>query len=117
MKTLHTEISIEPPKGTYVRIAPRSGLAHKHQIHVLAGVIDKNYRGTIKVLLQNLGTTNVTITHGQRINQMICEKVIISAIKVTTTLNNTIRGNNRFISTESNDPVHTQKYQTYCYSQ
>ena len=49
MVTLEADISIEPPKGTYVRIAPHSGLALKHQLDVLAGVIDTNYRGTIKV--------------------------------------------------------------------
>ena len=103
MTTLHTDISIEPPKGTYVRIAPRSGLAHKHQLHVLAGVIDADYRGPINVLLHNLGTTNVTITQGQRIAQMICEKAVIPKIEVNTTLSDTIRGNNGFGSTESND--------------
>ena len=105
MTTLHTDISIEPPKGTYVRIAPRSGLAHKHQFHVLAGVIDADYRVPINVLLHNLGTTDVTITQGQRIAQMICEKAVIPKIEVNATLSDTIRGNNGFGNTESNDPV------------
>ena len=63
MTTLSTDISIEPPKNTYVRIASRSSLAHKHQVHVLAGVIDADYRGPIKVLLHNLGIKDVNITH------------------------------------------------------
>jgi dUTP pyrophosphatase len=44
-----------PPKGTYIRIAPRSGLAFKHMIQVGAGVIDPDYIGEIKVLLFNHG--------------------------------------------------------------
>ena len=108
MTTLYTNISIEPPKGTCVCIAPRSGLAYKQQLHILVGVIDADYRRPIKVILHNLDTTNVTITHGQHITQMIYEKATISAIEVTTTLHNTIRRNDVFGSTASNDPVHTQ---------
>ena len=59
MTTLCTDISVKPPTNICVRIAPRSGLAYKHQVNVLAGVIDTDYRGPIKVLLQNLGTTDV----------------------------------------------------------
>ena len=51
MATLDTDISIELPKEKYVQIAQRSGLAHKHQLDVLAGIIDADYRGNIKVML------------------------------------------------------------------
>ena len=73
MVTLDTDISVDPPKGTYVRISPRSGLAYKNQLDVLAGVIDSDYRGTIKIMLQNPGQEPVTITTGQRIAQTICK--------------------------------------------
>ena len=63
MCALETDISLEPPKGTYIRIAPRSGLVYDHQIHILAGVIDADYRGPIKVLLHNLGTNPITINY------------------------------------------------------
>ena len=50
-----TDIQIEVPKGTYGRVAPRSGLAHKHFIDVGAGVIDEDYRGNVGVILFNFG--------------------------------------------------------------
>jgi len=49
-----TGIQIEIPKGYYGRVAPRSGLAVKKGIDVLAGVIDSGYRGEIGVVLMNL---------------------------------------------------------------
>ena len=48
---IETGISISLPVGYYGRIAPRSGLAFNFGIDVLAGVIDSDYRGEIKVLL------------------------------------------------------------------
>jgi len=49
-----TGISITPPKGTYGCIAPRRGMAVKHQIAVNPGVIDSDYTGEIKVVLANM---------------------------------------------------------------
>jgi dUTP pyrophosphatase len=82
-------IKIEIPKGHYGRIAPRSGLAVKKGIDVMAGVIDSGYRGIVKVLLVNLGPQStrkspyenffgshgkVDIKQGDRIAQIIIEK-------------------------------------------
>ena len=53
-KVVSTGISIEIPEGYYGRIAPRSGLAVREGIDVLAGVIDSNYRGEIGAVLINL---------------------------------------------------------------
>jgi dUTP pyrophosphatase len=50
-----TGVSTAMPDGVYGRIAPRSGLAYKQGIDVMAGVIDSDYRGEIGVLLVNLG--------------------------------------------------------------
>jgi deoxyuridine 5'-triphosphate nucleotidohydrolase len=57
------------------RVAPRSGLAAKHSIDVGAGVIDADYRGPVKVLLFNLGETDFAINEGDRIAQLIIERV------------------------------------------
>jgi len=54
-KAFKTDISLAIPEGFCGRIAPRSGLAVKHGIDVLAGVIDSDYRGEILVALINLG--------------------------------------------------------------
>jgi dUTP pyrophosphatase len=63
------------PHGTYGRIAPRSGLAVKHGVDTLAGVIDPDYSGEVKVVLQNLDPTNpYIILPGYRIAQLILEK-------------------------------------------
>ena len=51
-----TDIQIELPDGCYGRVAPRSGLAHKHFIDVGAGVIDQDYRGNVGVILFNFGS-------------------------------------------------------------
>lgn len=48
-----TDLSIAIPSGTYARVAPRSGLAVKHFIDTGAGVVDKDYRGTVGVVLFN----------------------------------------------------------------
>jgi dUTP pyrophosphatase len=59
--------------GLYGRIAPRSGLAYKYGIDVLAGVIDSDYRGNIGVILINLGREKFEIKKGDRIAQIIFE--------------------------------------------
>ena len=51
-----TGISVKLPVGTYGRVAPRSGLAVKHGLDTLAGVIDPDYQGEVKGVLQNLDT-------------------------------------------------------------
>lgn len=70
-----TGISLVFPEGTYGRIAPRSGLAIRHGVHILAGVIDPDYKGEVKVVLQNLDPVNpYVILPGYRIAQIILEK-------------------------------------------
>ena len=57
------------------RIAPRSGLASKNFIDTGAGVIDADYRGQVKVLLFNHAETEFKIKIGDRIAQIILERV------------------------------------------
>jgi len=59
-----TGISITPLKGTYGRIARRSGMAVKHQIAVNAGVIDSDYTREIKVVLANMSDQDYQIQNG-----------------------------------------------------
>lgn len=89
--------SMEIPNGFYGRIAPRSGLAYKHGVDVLAGVIDETYRGEVKVLLVNLGGVSVTFPKGTRIAQFITEKCDDSVfIEDTKELTTTARGEGGF---------------------
>jgi dUTP pyrophosphatase len=71
--TVKTGIAVAIPEGHYGRIAPRSGLAAKNGIDVLGGVIDADYRGELKVILQNNGEF-LRITDGDRIAQLIIER-------------------------------------------
>jgi len=70
-----TGIAIGLPPNTYGRIAPRSSLAVKHRLTTNAGVIDSNYRGEVKVVLVNLGDQSYQVEKGDRIAQLIIEKV------------------------------------------
>lgn len=73
-KLFKTNIATAIPHGYYGRIAPRSGLAYKHGIDVLAGVIDSGYRGDIGVILINFWTEELIINEGDKIAQFIIEK-------------------------------------------
>ena len=66
-----TDIAIQVSSGTYGRIAPRSGLVAKLSIDLSTGVIDADYRGTVKVLLVNHSNEEFQVTTGDRIAQLI----------------------------------------------
>ena len=112
-KLISTGINIEIPEGFYGRVAPRSGLACKKGIDVMAGVIDSGYRGEIKVLLINLnfegynlqpnafeamfGSANrIEIKPGDRIAQLIIEKCHAVEWKTMETLEESQRGEGGF---------------------
>ena len=96
---LDTAVSCAFPPGHYGRIAPRSGLALKHGIFVNAGVIDPDYRGSMKVLLVNHGTHALRITQGMRIAQLILERYADAVVHEVTTLPDTARSSSGFGST------------------
>ena len=73
---IKTGIALAIPRGYYGRIAPRSGLAVKNGINVLAGVVDAGYRNEIRVVLINHHMDNqFSIAKGDRIAQIIFERV------------------------------------------
>lgn len=90
-------VAIEP--STYLRIAPRSGLAHKHAIDVLAGVVDEDYRGELKVILFNHGDQIFTINRGDRIAQAINEVIARPVVTESDDLPASLRGASGFGST------------------
>jgi dUTP pyrophosphatase len=71
---IRTGIHIKVPDGHYGRIAPRSGYAARRGIDVLAGVIDPDYQGEIRVIISNPSQYRFTVDPGQRIAQLILEK-------------------------------------------
>lgn len=92
----NTGISIALPDGYHAILKPRSGLAVKHGIDVLAGVIDNSYRGEILVCLQNNGDQTVVIDDGDRIAQMIIVRENEGFFVKVDELSDTDRGSNRF---------------------
>lgn len=91
-----TGLSIELPEGFYGRIAPRSGIALKNGIDVLAGVIDSSYRGEIGVLLFNTDNKPFMIKSGDRIAQLIIEKHFNFPFIERNYLNDSARSNKGF---------------------
>ena len=73
-KVVGTGIAIAIPPGHYGRVAPRSGLAVKRGIDVLAGVVDSGYRGEVGVVLQNLSDEDFPFKKGDRVAQLILEQ-------------------------------------------
>jgi dUTP pyrophosphatase len=73
-KVVGTGVAIAIPPPYYGRVAPRSGLAVKKGIDVLAGVIDAGYRGEVGVVLQNLSSEDYLFKKGDRVAQLILEQ-------------------------------------------
>ena len=73
-RLIPTGLIFEIPPGYYGRVAPRSGLAVRHGIDILAGVIDADFRGECQVVLINLGREPVSFQAGERIAQLIIER-------------------------------------------
>ncbi|BFZ22117.1 hypothetical protein BsWGS_25155 [Bradybaena similaris] len=97
-----TDIQIALPDGCYGRVAPRSGLAAKHFIDVGAGVIDQDYRGNVGVVMFNFSDTDFEVKKGDRIAQLICEKIYLPQLQELPALDNTERGSGGFGSTGKN---------------
>ena len=78
-----TGLFMEIPVGYEVQIRPRSGMAIKHGITCLntPGTIDADYRGEVKVILINLSNEDQVIHHGDRIAQMVVQKVELATWK------------------------------------
>ena len=107
---MKTDISIAIPEFTYARVgelyyyhtissvfivsllAPRSGLALKHSIDVGAGVIDYDYRGPVGVILFNYSDVDFPILRGDRIAQLIIERISMPEIVEVGELSETVRG-------------------------
>ncbi|KAL6574315.1 hypothetical protein OROHE_001219 [Orobanche hederae] len=96
---VQTDLSIAVPEGTYARIAPRSGLAWKHSIDVGAGVVDADYRGLVGLILFNHSDVDFEVKAGDRIAQLIVQKIVTPEVTEVDDLDSTARGSGGFGST------------------
>ena len=96
-----TGLFIELSEGLEAQVRPRSGLAIKQGITCLnsPGTIDADYRGEIKVILINLSSEIQTINNGDRIAQIVIQKVEQINWQLVQKINETDRGTNGFGST------------------
>lgn len=100
-KLIDTGIAIQLEPGYEAQIRPRSGLAAKHGISVTnsPGTIDSAYTGEIKVVLINLGQNTYQLYKGDRIAQMVINKLPSVEIVEVEELTDTVRGEKGFGST------------------
>ena len=96
---VNTDIGVILPRGTYGRVAPRSGLAVKKFVGVGAGVVDFDYRGNVGVVLFNHGTDSFRVKKGDKIAQFIVEKICVPKLIEVNELSETERGTNGYGST------------------
>jgi dUTP pyrophosphatase len=94
-----TGIAIELPDGYVSLIWDKSGPSHKFGVKTLGGVLDSGYRGEYLIGLVNLGQEDFEIKVGQKIAQLLIQKVEHPDIEVVTELGETARGAGRFGST------------------
>jgi len=93
-RIIHTGIYVEIPNGWEIQVRSRSGLAAKHGVFVLnqPGTIDSAYRGEIMIILHNIGEEDFTVEKGDRIAQLVLQKVPKIKWEVVTNLSETERG-------------------------
>lgn len=94
-----TGLAVAIPHGFYGRVAPRSGLAFRHGLDVLAGVVDSDYRGEIMCVLVNHGVETFEIEAGTRVAQLIIEAIATPLPVWSEDLIETERGGGGFGST------------------
>jgi len=93
-----TGFALALPEGFEAQIRPRSGLAVKYGIGIInsPGTIDADYRGEIKIALINLGKKNYVVKRGDRIAQMVVNKVCQAILEVVEQLDETARNKGGF---------------------
>jgi dUTP pyrophosphatase len=94
-----TGLHLEIPAGCVGLIWPRSGLAVRHGIDTLAGVVDSDYRGEVRVVLVNHGEEPFTIRKGDRIAQILIQRVERVEFAAAEDLSASVRGVGGFGST------------------
>lgn len=101
IRLVATGLVMELPEGVECQVRPRSGLALKHGITLpnSPGTIDPDYRGEIRVIMQNLGPEPVTLARGDRIAQLVFARFEAPHVLEAEDLSDTARGEGGFGST------------------
>ncbi len=101
IRLVATGLRMELPDGMECQVRPRSGLALKHGITLpnSPGTIDPDYRGELRIILQNLGREPVTIERGERIAQLVFARFEAPTVSLIEELSETARGSGGFGST------------------
>lgn len=94
-----TGLYMEIPEGYEGNIRPRSGLSLKVGLVAIEGTIDSDYRGEIGIIVTNLSRKGIIINDGERIAQIVFNKVEQAEFKEVTELSETKRGSGGFGST------------------
>jgi len=101
IRLVGTGFAIELPDHLECQVRPRSGLALKHGITVpnSPGTIDPDYRGEVRIILQNLGCQSVRLERGERIAQLVFARFETPEMIEVDALSDTDRGLGGFGST------------------
>ncbi len=101
IRLVGTGLTMELPVGVECQVRPRSGLALKHGITLpnSPGTIDPDYRGELRVIMQNTGSEPVTIERGERIAQLVFARFETPEVLLAEELSQTTRGDGGFGST------------------
>ncbi|MEE2897186.1 MAG: dUTP diphosphatase [Gemmatimonadota bacterium] len=101
IRLVSTGLLMELPEGMECQVRPRSGLALKHGITLpnSPGTIDPDYRGELRIIMQNLGPQAVTLHRGERIAQLVFSRFEAPEVVEVDELSETARGKGGFGST------------------
>jgi len=94
-----TDVALRIPEGCYARVAARSSLAFCHGLGVGAGVVDADYRGGVGVVLFNHTDSDFQVKKGDRVAQLILERIFTPELTEVESLDDTERGHGGFGST------------------
>ena len=98
-KKFATGIKVEIPRGYVGLVWDKSGIALKHCIKTMGGVIDSTYRGEIAIILINLGLKDYKVEKDTKVAQMLFQRVEEAKIEEVEDISDTQRGEGGFGST------------------
>ena len=101
IRLVGTGLAMELPEGVECQVRPRSGLALRHGLTLpnSPATIDPDYRGELRIILQNLGPEPVTLERGERVAQLVFARFEAPRIALVEGVGETTRGDGGFGST------------------